>query len=116
MGNLTMQAGPLRHRITFQSRQSGVNSIGEPVGVWTDVKSRWAQKTNRLSAAAEAIASGMKDAHSVVQFDLRPTDVDHTWRIVWKGIVYDIKDTLITNENDRISILAVANVDPAVGE
>jgi SPP1 family predicted phage head-tail adaptor len=32
-----MQAGKLRHRITFQVRAAGQGSMGQPVNTWTDL-------------------------------------------------------------------------------
>lgn len=37
-----IKAGDLDQRVTLQSRAATINAIGEPVGVWSDVVTVWA--------------------------------------------------------------------------
>lgn len=37
-----MRLGPLRHRVTFQSRKTGRDAFGQPVEGWDDLATVWA--------------------------------------------------------------------------
>jgi len=37
-----MRLGPLRHRVTFQSRKTTVDEYGQPVEGWDDIATVWA--------------------------------------------------------------------------
>jgi len=38
-----VEAGRLRHRITFQQATETYNDVGEPVTTWADYKTVWAE-------------------------------------------------------------------------
>lgn len=115
---MALNAGELRHRIQFQRLETITNDFGEEVGTdWVPVAEVgdnghvWAQKTNALSATAEAVASGAESYREQVRFDIRPRDVDRSWRIVHRGKAYDIKSVGTSNDGSETAIIAVAGLN-----
>ena len=116
---MTLRDGDLQHRIRFERRVMQANDFGEVVGIgWEPVAEIgdnghvWAKKTNQLGATAEAVASGASSYREQVSFDIRPRDIDPTWRIVHMGKVYDIKSAGTSNDRSETAIIAVAGLNP----
>lgn len=114
---MALNAGELNQRIQFQRLVTVENDFGEEVGTdWVPVAEVgdnghvWAQKTNALSATAEAVASGAESYREQVRFDIRPRDVDPSWRIVHRGKAYDIKSVGTSNDGSETAIIAVAGL------
>lgn len=107
-----MRAGQLRHRIRFERQETIRNDFGEEVGTdWVPVVEVWAKRTNQLSAAAEAVASGAETYREQVRWDIRPREVDPAWRIVHKGKAYDIKSVGTSNDGSETAIIAAAGLN-----
>lgn len=102
---MTLPAGDLRHRITFQRSAPTRNAVGEVVPNWTDVVTVWAKLTNKLRYSDEAVSAGVKGYQPVRQFDVRPLDVDHAWRVLWEGDAYNILNAGTINDGDRTTVL-----------
>lgn len=116
---MALNAGELNQRIQFQREVTVTNDFGEEVGTdWLPVTEIggdgrvWAKKTNQLSATAEAVASGAETYREQVRFDIRPREVDPSWRIVHKGKAYDIKSVGTSNDGSETAIIAVAGLNP----
>lgn len=88
-----MQAGKLRHFITFQAKTAGHDEIGQPLQTWFDVDSRWASILN--SNGLQAIRS---DAEvSTLQVSIRTrfiAGISAGMRIKHGTDIYDIKAVL----------------------
>jgi SPP1 family predicted phage head-tail adaptor len=86
-----MQAGLLRHRVTFQSRSSGVDEMNQPIPVWTDVATVWAQ-IESLSGR-ELMAASAERAENIVRITVRyRSDIVESMRIAYGSVFYDITD------------------------
>lgn len=114
---MALNAGELNQRIQFQRLVTVENDFGEEVGTdWVPVSEVgdnghvWAKKSNALSATAEAVASGAESYREQVRFDIRPRDVDPSWRIVHRGKAYDIKSVGTSNDGSETAIIAVAGL------
>lgn len=115
---MALNAGELNQRIQFQRLVTVENDFGEEVGTdWVPVVEVgdngqvWAKRTNALSATAEAVASGAHSYREQVRFDIRPRDVDPSWRIVHRGKAYDIKSVGTSNDGSETAIIAVAGLN-----
>ena len=62
-----MQAGRLNRRCTLQSPSQSVDELGQPIPVWTDVATLWADI--RMKSGLESIKAGA--SVSVVQASIR---------------------------------------------
>lgn len=103
-----------RHRLTLQRPIKTKNEIGETVESWEDVITVMGRRTNRLRNTAEAVAAGSEVAAEVVQFDILPRAIDHTWRIVSAGRIYEIKSAGTDNDNGFTSIIVIGKDQVAV--
>lgn len=115
---MTLHDGDLQHRIRFERKVTQTNDFGEVVGIgWEPVAEIgdngqvWAKKTNQLSAAAEALASGAETYREQARFDIRPREIDPSWRIIHTGKVYDIKSAVTSNDRSETAIIAVAGLN-----
>lgn len=96
-----MQAGKLRHRVTFQAHDGSQNSVGEldPAG-WVNQATRWASVRplrGREFLESRALQSDV-DTRIVTRYyeQARPD-----WRIVWNAHTYIIVSVIHPNEMQR---------------
>lgn len=84
-----MQAGKLERRVTIQRFTETRDEMNEPVKVWADVATVWAQaRPNRGSerfTAAQLAGSAVMSFHIRYRADLTAQD-----RLVYDGVVYEI--------------------------
>lgn len=115
---MALNAGELNDRIQFQALTTIKNDFGEEVGTeWKPVTSVgdngkvWAKRTNALNATAEAVAAGATAYREQVRWDIRPRHVDPNWRIVARGVAYDIKSVATSNDRSETAIIAMAGLN-----
>lgn len=100
-----MRAGTLNSRVKLQSLTEGQDEIGQPVSVWTDFATVWADI--RHQSGREAIKAD-KDV-SIVEASIRirrRTDVTAAMRVVHGATVYEIKAVLPDEQHkDRVDLV-----------
>lgn len=86
-----MNLGELDQRITFLSRDAGVDALNQPIGAWSAIPTDstvWAKNagiSGRDIAAGAALATSI-DAKWIIQF----RSVAPEWRVRWRGADYQI--------------------------
>lgn len=86
-------AGSLRNRITLQRPVVAVSAYGEHSTTWEDAAEVWANFVP--SSVREFIASQQLQSQVTARVVIRfRDDVDATWRIAYRGKVYDIAGVL----------------------
>jgi len=109
---MAVASGGRPNLIRIERQETVTNDFGEEIGVeWVEVARVRARMTNKLSATAEAVASGATAYRETVQFDIRPRDIDSSWRIVHRGKVYDIKSAGTSNDGSETAVIAVAGLN-----
>lgn len=114
---MALNAGELNDRITFERKVKTTNSFGEEEFTWEPVAEVgdngkvWAKRTNQLNATTEAVASGATAYREQVRWDIRPRFVDPQWRIVARGVAYDIRSVATSNDRSETAIIAVSGVN-----
>lgn len=100
-----MDIGKLDQRVTLQSRSVVKDALGQDTITWVDVATVWAQRINQRSA--EAFAAAQMGDDDVVELHIRyRADVLTTWRLVWRGVGYDITSVSdYGGRNDRTRLL-----------
>ena len=84
-----MNAGDLDQRLTLQSRAAGIDVLGQPAGAWQTVATVWGKA--RPLRSRELFAAGQIQNVTDTEFTIRyRSDVRATWRVVWRGVPYDI--------------------------
>lgn len=99
-----MEAGRLRHRITFQQATETYNDVGEPVTTWSDFKTVWAEV--RPLKGEEYWSSQQVNAQITHRVNIRYLPgIDSTMRIKFKERYFDIEPPLNADErNVRLSM------------
>ena len=106
-----MQAGALRRRITFQTRDVSVDSFGQQLTTWTDAFTMWAS-IEPLSArevfAAQAVQTEVSHRITVrYRTELANLTTDAAMRVVHAGRLFDVHGMLNVDERRRtIELLA----------
>lgn len=105
-------AGSLRHRITLQRPVVAVSAYGEHSTSWEAVADVWADF--HPSSVREFIASQQVQSQITARVVIRfRDDVDATWRIAYRGKVYDIAGVLADPDSGREYLtLPVSEVTP----
>jgi SPP1 family predicted phage head-tail adaptor len=88
-----MRAGPLRHRITLQSKEATQDEIGQPVGAWTEVANVAADIRHLTGLEAVKAGGEVAVARASIRIRYRPGVVP-AMRATVGDIVYDIKAVL----------------------
>lgn len=96
---MSLNIGKMKHRIEIQHYTDTENEIGELTKGWVKYASLWAEKkqlkgTNTFNANKEGI-------EYTYRFKIRyREDLNEGMRIVYKGVIYDIKHINPINELD----------------
>lgn len=100
-----MRAGPLQSRVTIQHLVAGQEPDGQPVDVWTELATVWANIRNLRGS--EAIRADREA--STVQTSIRirrRTDVTAAMRVVFGPTTYEIKAVLPDEvERDKVDLV-----------
>jgi SPP1 family predicted phage head-tail adaptor len=86
----SLAAGTLNRRITIQRPGTAQDGAGQPIPTWTDVVSVWANVASK--SGLEATRSDTPT--SIVSYSMRiryRTDIDATMRVLYGGVIYDIR-------------------------
>lgn len=97
-----MKAGPLRHRITIQQKQTPVtqNDYGEEVITWSEVDTVWAA-VEPLSGR-EFLEAQRAGAEVTTRIRIRHRDgILPEMRVVWDSHIYDIENVIPIEERQR---------------
>ena len=90
---MTLRAGDLCSQIVIQAPSTTQDEIGQPVLVWTDFASVWADI--RMKSGLETIKAGA--VTSTVQASIRiryRTDLTAGMRAVHNGVIYNITSVM----------------------
>lgn len=88
-----MDVGKLDKRITFEKKEAGTNSAGEPVNDWVKVKTVWANV--RFERGLEAIRNGKDTAVRRASMRIRKRDdIDEGMRVLYAKQYYNIHSIL----------------------
>ncbi len=83
-------ASDLNQRIRLDQRVKGVNSRGEVTYTWAPLITLWAQAIPLRGR--DFFAAAQTQSEITTRFRIRyRTGIDETMRVVWKGVLYDIK-------------------------
>lgn len=89
---MSQAAGKLNHWVDLVSLQTGQDSNGDPVEVWTTEASVWAEVAP--SSAREFIASSAMQSRVVARIVIRQREVNPTWKVFFRGQYYNIEGVL----------------------
>lgn len=85
-----MRLGPLRHRITFQSRNPGRDKFGQPLEGWQDIATVWASV--EPISGREILASQQVQGEITHRIRCRYlTGITAAVRILFEARVFDIQ-------------------------
>lgn len=93
-----MQAGKLNSRVTLVALQSGVDAIGQPVEVWTEVATVWAH-IKHLNGA-QAIKADADTSVVKASIRIRKRTVDASMRVTHGAKTYLI-DAVLPGETSQ---------------
>lgn len=99
-----MDAGTLRHKVTIQHNDGGLDDWGQPIEGWTDLYANiWA---NVLFLNGKEFVRADKDSQSTsasVRIRKR-SGITQAMRLVHKGVTYDITAVLPDSNNEYIDL------------
>lgn len=99
MAEFTVDPGEMRDRITLRSPSTTKDEVGQDVTTWTDTL-QWAKHAPLNASGREFIAASQKVAEQSARFILRSRpDITPTWRLLWRGIEYNIISTTQPNRD-----------------
>lgn len=94
----------LNDRIMLQVRAATVDAAGQPVETWADAAQVWADV--RFQTGAEVLRNDLNA--SIVRISVRIrvlAGIDTSWRLVHKGVAYDVKSALPDSQDRRFLFL-----------
>jgi SPP1 family predicted phage head-tail adaptor len=100
-----VQAGKLRKRLVLQSRAAGLDSVGSPSNVWTDVATVWGEllpMSGRALLAAQAVKSEL--THEITlryRAEFANPITAAEMRVVYGGRYFNIHAVLNKDERNR---------------
>ena len=101
-----MQAGTLRKRITFQTRDATVDSYGQQATTWSDAFTAWASiepLSGRELFAAQAVQSEVSHKITVrYRAELANPVAAAAMRVSYGGRIFNIHGALDINERRRL--------------
>lgn len=104
-------AGQLDQRLTLQARAAGVDVLGQPSGTWTTQATVWGRA--RPLRSRELFAAGQAQSVTDVEFTVRyRDDILPSWRILWRGVPYEMTGSPIDVDGQRqwLELLAATGV------
>ena len=112
LNSYLVRGGTLRHRLTFQTKSSATDALGQPLNTWADAFKCWgdvAPISGRELMAAAAVQSEVTHSISVrYRPELQnPKDVA-AMRVLFGSRVFDIKASMNQDERNRLVILQAA--------
>lgn len=112
---MSVTAGALDRRITFERYTSVADALNEEVKTWAALATRWARRED--VSDGERIAAGELGAYQVSRFVVRSDDVTRTInpkdRISYSGSLWNIQSAKETSHGRRafIEVRAVRAAD-----
>lgn len=94
----------MNHRITLMRRETGIDSVGQPVTDWADVATVWADV--RFQSGAEVLRANADV--SVKRASIRiwaRRDIDASWRVRYVGEEYEVKGPPLPDKDPRFMFL-----------
>lgn len=108
-----MQAGKLRHRVTFERAVETRDELGAVVSTWVNLATVWASRrraSSRETLVAAEVAAAITDIfecrYSIAWGDLNPLD-----RLIFDNRTYDIVSVDPTERRDGLRISAMARAE-----
>jgi len=104
-----VRSGNFRHRLTFQTKSTAEDDLGQPLNVWTDAFKCWGEvepMSGRELIAAAAVQSEVTHTISVrYRRELQnPKDVA-AMRVLFGVRVFDINASMNQDERNRLVLL-----------
>lgn len=104
---MRMHVGQLDQRLTLQRRNEGVDVLGQPSGGWQTIATVWGKA--RPLRSRELFAAGSIQNVSDVEFTINyRTDVQSTWRVLWRGVPHDITGQPIDIDGQKVWLQVLA--------
>jgi SPP1 family predicted phage head-tail adaptor len=115
VNGFVVRSGNLRRRLTFQTRQTTQDALGQQSTTWTDAFTVWGEidaLTGRELIAAQSVQSSVTHTITVrYRPELQIPKVVAAMRIVYGARIFDIHAAMNEDERNRvISILAEEGV------
>lgn len=89
---MTQAAGKLNHWVQLVSLETGQDSNGDAVEVWTTQASIWAEVVP--SSAREFVSSSAMQSKVVARIVIRQREIEPTWKVLFRGQYYNIEGVL----------------------
>ncbi|SEJ31649.1 phage head-tail adaptor, putative, SPP1 family [Azotobacter beijerinckii] len=101
-----MRVGSLRHRLTFQRRQTGTDDFGQPLAGWEDIATVWA--SIEPISGRELLAAQQTQGEITHRIRCRYRDgLSTASRALFKERVFDLQSVINPRElNASLEILA----------
>lgn len=108
-----MMAGKRDQRVTLQQRTADLN--GDLLGAWNTGITRWASVVARTrgEVALEQRLQGLQPVEVTILADSGTVEVTTAWRLVWKGVPYNIMAVAPNPDRAQITLLAQADQSDA---
>lgn len=102
-----MSGGSLDRRVIIQSRDDGVDAIGQPVDTWTALITVWASR--RFSSGLESIKAGsdtsITRASYRIRFSSEAKDINAGMRLYDDGEIWDIESVMQDRSYGKIDLV-----------
>lgn len=93
-----INAGRLNNRVTIQSRQVGVDAVGQPVDVWVNYVQVWANI--KFVSGIDSIMGGAEFSVTKCSVMIRKrSDIKFGMRLLYDGNIFDIVSVRPDEEN-----------------
>lgn len=98
-----MQAGKLRHRVTFETSTVSQNDYGEPVDSWADITTVWARVQPTAGKERFAAMQQQSGIDYVIEcrYQSALSDLAAEDRATFDSKTYDIKAVINVDERNR---------------
>ena len=108
-----MRSGPLRHKVTLQSKGFTQSGTGAATRAWTDVVTGWSAQITPQSGREffEAVKNQSEvQTRIILRYGSEIAAIDNTWRVKWAGVspivYYNIE--AVTNKDERNEMIVLA--------
>jgi SPP1 family predicted phage head-tail adaptor len=94
----------MNHRITLLRRETGTDTVGQPVVDWVDVATVWADV--RFQSGAEVLRAGADIAVKRASIRVRARkDIDAAWRVRYSGEEFEVSGPPLPDRDPQFMFL-----------
>lgn len=106
---MTRAAKNMDERVTLQSRVAVTDAMGQAVITWTTQGLVWASV--QALGAREFFAAAQTQQDDSIRVRIRHrADVDQTWRLLWRGLAYDITGIRFLGRREYLDLMCLQGV------